>query len=65
MYKDMSEYTIKVGDTLTGIAVAVYGDASKWEDIYAANRDKITNPNSLKGIAGQKIVLVTYPEVSS
>lgn len=65
MYKGMSEYTIKVGDTLTGIAVAVYGDASKWEDIWHANMDKITNPNSLKGIAGQKIILITYPEVST
>ena len=62
MYKDVDEYVIKVGDTLTGSALAKYGDASKWEDIYRANRDKIDNPNSLKGIAGQKIILVTYPE---
>lgn len=65
MYKDMDEYTIKQGDTLTGIAMAKYGDSSKWEDIYKANRDKITNPNSLKGIAGQKIVLPTYPTVTA
>lgn len=62
-YKDANEYVIKRGDTLTGIALAKYGDTSKWEDIYKANRDKITNYNSLAGIAGQTIVLPTYPTI--
>ena len=62
-YKDANEYVVKRGDTLTGIALAKYGDTSKWEDIYRANRDKITNYNSLAGIAGQTIVLPTYPTI--
>lgn len=55
--KDHNTYTLQVGDTLTGLALAAYGDTSKWEMIYKANKDKISNPNSLKGIAGQQIKL--------
>lgn len=38
-------YTVKSGDTLSSIARAYYGNASKWPDIYNANRDKIKNAN--------------------
>ena len=39
--------TIKVGpgDTLKKIAKREYGDASKWHDIYEANKDTIKNPD--------------------
>lgn len=52
-----TEWTIKYGDTLTGIAKAVYGDTSMWKEIYEANRDLITNPDSMANIEGQTIVL--------
>lgn len=35
------QYTVVRGDTLSGIAYAVYGNASRWNDIYAANRGVI------------------------
>lgn len=35
------------GDTLARIAKKVYGDASKWEIIYLANRDVIKNPHKI------------------
>lgn len=48
-------YKVLPGDTLTRIAKAVYGDGSRWKDIYAANRDKMQNENDLK--AGQTIII--------
>jgi nucleoid-associated protein YgaU len=38
-------YTVKSGDSLSKIAKAEYGDASKWKRIYEANKDKIKNPD--------------------
>jgi nucleoid-associated protein YgaU len=38
-------YTVKSGDSLSKIARAHYGDASKWNRIYEANRDKIKDPD--------------------
>ena len=34
-------YTVKAGDTLSGIAEKFYGDAAKYQDIYEANKDLI------------------------
>jgi len=48
-------YKVLPGDTLTRIAKAVYGDGSKWKEIYGANLDKMKNENDLK--AGQTITL--------
>lgn len=39
-------YTVKKGDTLSGIAAAQYGDASKWHAIADANN--IRDPKALK-----------------
>ncbi len=39
------KYTVKKGDSLSKIAKAVYGDASKWKQIYEANQDQIKNPD--------------------
>lgn len=38
-------YTVKSGDSLSKIAKDIYGDASKWNRIYAANKDKIKDPD--------------------
>ena len=37
-------YVVKSGDTLSGIAKAMYGDAGRWPEIFEANKDKIKNP---------------------
>ena len=38
-------YTVKKGDCLWNIAKLLLGDGSRYTEIYALNRDKITNPN--------------------
>jgi len=38
-------YTVKSGDSLSKIAKHFYGDGSKWNRIFDANRDKISNPD--------------------
>ena len=37
--------TVQPGDSLSKIAKREYGDANKWHAIFAANRDKIKNPD--------------------
>ncbi len=41
-------YAVRPGDTLSSIARTVYGDASRWEDIFEANRDLLRSPNDLR-----------------
>ncbi len=38
-------YTVVSGDSLSKIAKRELGDATKWNAIYEANRDKIKNPD--------------------
>lgn len=38
-------YTVKSGDSLSKIARGELGDASRWPEIFEANRDKISNPD--------------------
>ena len=38
-------YTVVAGDSLSKIAKRELGDATKWNAIYEANRDKIKNPD--------------------
>jgi LysM repeat protein len=40
-------YRVRSGDTLSGIAKRFYGNPARWTWIYAANRSKIHNPNSI------------------
>lgn len=40
-------YIVKAGDTLWDIAQKLYGNGSKYIDIYSANKDRIKNPNLL------------------
>lgn len=48
-------YVVQAGDTLSRVATRVYGDASKWEVIYKANRGILTTPQSLK--VGQTLTI--------
>ncbi|GIF14243.1 LysM peptidoglycan-binding domain-containing protein [Actinoplanes teichomyceticus] len=48
-------YTVRRGDTLTGIARAQLGDGDRWPEIFARNRDVIANPDRI--VAGQILVL--------
>ena len=38
-------YTVVAGDSLSKIAKKIYGDASRWKEIFEANKDKIKNPD--------------------
>ena len=41
-----STYTVKAGDTLSDIAESEMGDAKRWPELYAANKDAIgENPD--------------------
>jgi nucleoid-associated protein YgaU len=50
-------YTVVAGDSLSKIAKAEYGDASKWQKIYAANKATISNPDLIH--PGQVIIIPT------
>lgn len=41
-------YTVQAGDTLSRISSKVYGEASRWSEIFEANRDLLPSPNALK-----------------
>lgn len=54
---DYSTWTVSYGDTLTGISISRYGDATHVDKIIELNKSLITNPDSLKNIAGQVLKL--------
>lgn len=41
-------YAVKRGDTLSRIAAKVYGNGSKWRNIYNANRNVLASPEKLE-----------------
>jgi LysM repeat protein len=41
-------YTVQAGDTLSRISTKVYGESSRWTEIFEANRDLLPSPNALK-----------------
>jgi nucleoid-associated protein YgaU len=41
-------YTVKAGDTLSGIAKAHLGDANAYMKIFEANRDQLSDPDKIK-----------------
>jgi nucleoid-associated protein YgaU len=48
-------YTVVQGDSLSKIAKREYGDASKWRQIYQANKDVIENPDLIE--PGQNLII--------
>lgn len=48
-------YVVKPGDSLSRIASRVYGDASKWNVIFEANRTTLPKPESVR--VGQELVI--------
>ena len=55
---EVKSYTVVAGDSLSKIAKREYGDASKWRQIYQANKDVIDNPDLIE--PGQNLII---PEV--
>jgi nucleoid-associated protein YgaU len=41
-------YTVQAGDTLSGIAKKLLGNAAEYMDIYNENRDQLTDPDKIK-----------------
>lgn len=56
-------YTVKKDDYLKKIAQEAYGDESKWESIYEANKDNIKNPNLI--YEGQVFILPDNADVTT
>lgn len=48
-------YTVKSGDSLSKIAKEMYGDATQYNKIFDANRDKLSDPNKI--FPGQELVI--------
>jgi nucleoid-associated protein YgaU len=48
-------YTVAAGDSLSKIAKQFYGSANEYMKIFDANRDKLTDPNTIK--VGQQLVI--------
>ncbi|MGA7241246.1 MAG: LysM peptidoglycan-binding domain-containing protein [Bryobacteraceae bacterium] len=46
--QNQRRYTVKAGDTLSGISRQFYGDASQYKKIFDANRDILRDPNTIK-----------------
>jgi nucleoid-associated protein YgaU len=46
-------YTVQAGDTLGKIAQKVYNDASRWREIFEANKETIQNPDLIQ--VGQEL----------
>ncbi|MEC7609032.1 MAG: LysM peptidoglycan-binding domain-containing protein [Verrucomicrobiota bacterium] len=46
-------YTVQSGDSLSSISRKFYGTTSRWNDIYQANRDRMSSENALR--VGQDI----------
>ena len=45
---EFDEYTIRYGDTLSGIADRLLGSPTRYRELYDANRDRIASPDRLQ-----------------
>jgi nucleoid-associated protein YgaU len=41
-------YVVKAGDSLSKIAKEMLGDADRWPEIVAANKDRIDDPDAIE-----------------
>jgi LysM repeat protein len=55
-------YTVRVGDTLSGIAQRFYGRAADWPTLYQANRSRIRQPGLI--YVGQALSIPGVPTTS-
>lgn len=46
--RSFEEYTVRYGDTLSGIAERFLGSSARFQEIYDANRDRMDGPDKLK-----------------
>lgn len=44
----LPEYEVRPGDTLSDISLAVFGTATRWQELLDANKDKLAKPEALK-----------------
>ena len=51
-------YTVKPGDSLSKIAKRTLGSTRRWPELFAANRDKVSNPRFIR--VGQTLVLPSH-----
>ncbi|MBL7199683.1 MAG: LysM peptidoglycan-binding domain-containing protein [Anaerolineae bacterium] len=51
--KAKKTYVVQAGDTLGKIAQEVYGDGSRWKEIWEANKDIVPNADRIE--VGQKL----------
>jgi polar amino acid transport system substrate-binding protein len=52
---ELVRYTVQPGDTLSHISFKIYKDASRWREIYEANKKRIRNPKVLN--VGWKLII--------
>jgi nucleoid-associated protein YgaU len=48
-------YVVQPGDRLDDIALQVYGDASRWEELFEANREVLGEPDAFR--AGLRLIV--------
>ena len=53
--KAQDTYKVEPGESLSDIALRIYGTAGAWEQIYNANRDRLETPDRIA--PGQQLVL--------
>ena len=53
--RESRTYVVQSGDSLSKIAQELLGDAARWPEIFAANRDKVEDPNLIH--PGQKLII--------
>lgn len=46
-HREQRYYTVKKGDTLSGIAKTMYGDANQYNKIFDANKPMLTHPDKI------------------
>jgi LysM repeat protein len=46
--QDVEEYTVRLGDTLSGISEKFLGSHHRYREIYEMNKDRIENPDRLR-----------------